>query len=203
MQSQEQQRSTNFWKPAAILSFLLAMANIYGPAKEIYLGLWGVAYEQITLKLAANRQHVLSERNAACFVAMERVKIEVNSNLSITYGACSNMDVNIGVYPKNLRAYEHWLEPNRDDEKKGYQEITSALLSRPREGAPSQPARTVLKTVCQGSHDERRETLDRITNDAGQCYYERVNTLSGTIEVREIVPCDSQCEVVSKTFNLK
>ena len=199
MQAQQQQ-STNFWKPAAILGFLVALANIYGPVKDIYLEIGVPGYEGLTSTLFASRQHELSEKNATCSETMERVKIEVNPSLSITYGVCSNLDMNIGVVPKDLRGYERWLEPGRRDDVKGYREITLARPALSGE-ALAQPARTILETKCLGSHDKRRTKIDRVTNEGGQCYYERINTLSGAIEVRQIVPCDSQCEAVSKTFN--
>lgn len=201
-QSQSQGRVNRLWRPAAIFSFFLSMLALYEPAKDIYREIGVPGYDGLTSTLFASRQHELSEKNAACSATMERAKIEVNATLSITYGVCPNLDVSIGVIPKDLRGYERWLEPNRRDDVAGYREITSALPVRSGE-ALGQPARTILKTLCLGSNDEQQIKIDRVTNEGGQCYYERINTLSGAIEVREIVPCDSQCGVVSKMFQLE
>ena len=207
MQSQQQQQqSINFWKPAAIGSILLAMTQLYDPLKDIYLTVYNPEYKGLSSVRLASYQQELNVRNWDCSREMQPGKVQVNENLYLTYGVCPNLNVYIGVYPKNLSAYFGWVEPNRSDEPRvsglfSQAFAVAAPLARPEAAPKLVPAQTTLKTLCQSWHNAQRTKVDRITNDSGQCYYERVNTLSGVVEIRETVPCDSQCEPTAKKFN--
>jgi hypothetical protein len=199
----------NFWKPAAIGSAILALANIYGPARDVA----GLFLTEDADKVRSQRvkewQDELRNRNAQCFLQMPQMKLQVSDELAIAYGACPNQNVHVAVYPKTSSAYEYWLEPN---EKQLAAARTSSLISSAYAAppAPSEPApasdgmtrvQTVVKVVCQGWNNDQNTRLDRVTNEGGQCYYERVSTQTGIIEVREPIGCDVQCDAAGKQYN--
>ena len=204
----QSQSVSRFWRPVGIGGVLLALTGFYEPIKDLYLRFYNPDYRGVRSVRFAARQLELADQNAACFLEMQRSRVQVGPDLAISYGACPNQNVHIGVYPKNQSAYQRWLEPNRDTDMR-----VSGLFSQAFAGfagAPPAasgeaplllPAQTVLKTVCQSWHNAQRTKVDRITNEGGQCYFERVNMLSGVVEVREAVPCDSQCEPTAKKFD--
>ncbi len=208
----QQQRSTNFWKPAAILSFLLAMANVYGPAMD-FVGLFVIEdADKVRSQRVKEWQGQLRERNLQCFLEMPQIRSVVNDQVDISYGVCPNQNVHVAVYPKSSSAYEYWLEPN---EKQLGAAQTSALTSSAYAATAAQSAvgiqggnpdgttrvQTVVKVVCQGWNNAQNTRLDRITNEGGQCYYQRVSTLTGIIEVREPIGCEVQCDAAGKQYN--
>lgn len=214
MQSQQQQqrRGINFWKPAAIGSIFLALAQLYDPAKDFYNLYFVDGYQGVGSVQIAEQQLRLADQNAACFLQMQRSKVRVNDRLEVSYGACPNDNVHVVVYPKDRSAFQRWLEPNQEQSGgKG----TASLISSAYAAMAGSPAvagqdanpdaltrvQTVLKTVCQNWHNPQHTKVNRITNEAGQCFFERVNVLSGIVEVRETVPCDAQCEPTAKKFH--
>lgn len=207
-QSQSQTQVNRLWRPAAVGGVLLALTGFYEPVKDLYLKFNNPDYQGVRSVRFAERQLELADKNAACFLEMQRSKIQINQDVAISYGTCPNQNVHIGVYPKNRSAYQRWLEPNLDAEARmsglfsqAFAGFSGALPAASGETPLALPAQTVLKTVCQSWHNAQRTKVDRITNEGGQCYFERVNVLSGVIEVRETVPCDSQCEPTAKKFN--
>jgi hypothetical protein len=204
----QSQKVSRFWRPAAIGGVLLALTGFYEPIKDLYLKFYNPDYRGLRSVRFAARQLELADRNAACFLEMQRSKVQINPDLAISYGACPNRNVHIGVYPKNQAAYQRWLEPNLDAEARlaglfpqAFAGFSGVLPARSGETPLALPAQMALKTVCQNWHNAQRTKIDRITDEGGQCYFERVNVLSGVVEVRETVPCNSQCEAISKTFN--
>ena len=206
-QSQSQTVS-RFWRPAAIGGVILALTGFYEPIKDIYLRFYNPDYQGVRSVRFAARQLELADRNAACFLEMKRSKIPVGPDLAISYGACPNQNVHIGVYPKNQAAYQRWLEPNRDGEMRvtglfpqAFAATAGARLNASEQAPVAEPAQMALKTICQSWQNPQRTKVDRITDKGGQCYFERINVVSGVVEVRETVPCDAQCEPISKRFN--
>lgn len=206
-QSQSQSQVNRLWRPAAMGGMLLALTGFYEPVKDIYLKFNNPDYRGVRSVRFAARQLELADQNAACFIEMQRSKVQVTPDLAISYGACPNQNIHIGVYPKNQSAYQRWLEPSVEAEMRisGLfpQAFAGFFAAQPSAGRPPLlvPAQTALKTVCQSWHNTQRTKVDRITNEGEQCYFERVNVLSGVVEVRETVPCDSQCEPTAKKFN--
>jgi hypothetical protein len=212
MQSQEQQRGTNFWKPAAIGSLFLALINVYDPARDVIQLFVVQDADKVASQRVKDWQDRLRERNLACFLDMSQIRSKVNDQLEIAYGVCPNKNVHIAVYPSESSAYEYWLEPN---EKVGVAQVSGLMSSSAYAAPAAQPvpglkgansdalirAQTVLKTVCQGWNNAQKTLLDRITNEGGQCYYERVSTQTGIIEVRERIGCEMQCDAAGKQFN--
>ena len=50
------------------------------------------------------------------------------------------------------------------------------------------------KTLCATWHKQHpKEKMVRITSEGSQCYRELINVLSGRVEVREMVPCETKC----------
>lgn len=204
----QSQRVSRFWRPAAIGGVLLALTGFYEPIKDLYLKFNNPDYRGLRSVRFAARQLELADKNAACFLEMQRSRIQINQDVAISYGACPNQNVHIGVYPKSQAAYQRWLEPNLDAETRvsglfpqAFAGFSSALTTPSGETPLVLPAQMALKTICQSWHNTQRTKVDRITNEGGQCYFERVNVLSGVVEVREAVPCDSQCEPMAKKYN--
>jgi hypothetical protein len=201
------QSVSRIWRPAAFGGIALSMVGFYEPVKDLYLKVNDPDYQGVRSVRFAERQAELADQNAVCFLEMQRAKVQVNDSLAISYGACPNSHVYVGVYPKGKSAYQRWLEPSQNSEARtaslfpaahaGFVDLAQAITASP----SFIPAQTILKTVCQDWHNSQRTKLVRITEEAGQCYFERVNVLSGVIEVRETVPCDQQCQVAAKTFN--
>jgi hypothetical protein len=212
MQSQSQQQGVNFWKPAAIGSILLALVQLYEPAKDIY-SVWYVPGAKDAEDLRIGEwQNRLAIRNQSCVVDMPRTKVAVNDHLDMMYGICPNDNVLVVIYPKDKSAFQLWMEPNEkltaNAQLGGLMSSAYAAMAGSPSLAPQDidsnapiRAQTMVKTVCQGWNNAQRTKIDRITNEGAQCYYERVNTLSGIIEVREVVTCDTNCDAAGKQFN--
>lgn len=205
-QSQSQTQVNRLWRPAAFGGIMLSLVGFYEPVKDIYLKFNNPDYRGLRSVRFAARQQELADQNAACFLEMQRGKIQVNDQLAISYGACPNTHVHIGVYPTNRSAYQRWLEPNREGEARMSALFPAAFAAMPALGdgavsATAIPAQMQLRTVCQNWANQDRTRIVRITDEAGQCYFERVNVLSGVIEIRENVPCEAQCDAVAQKFN--
>lgn len=211
-QSQSQSHSNRVWKSTAFGGVLLSALGFYEPMKDVYLKVYDPDYEGIVSVPFAEHQLKLADRNAECFVEMQRTKVQVSPDVAISYGACANNNVHIGVYPKNKAAYQRWLEPNREEDLArvaggglfpafaGFAGSAPAPMSV----APALTnAQVALRTVCQDRLAQDNRRLVRITDEGGQCYFERVNILSGVIEIREPVACDAQCDVTAQNYTGK
>ncbi len=200
----QQQRSFNFWKPAAIGSAILALANVYGPARD-FVDLFVIEdADKVRWQRVKEWQDELRNRNSPCFLEMPQIRSKVDDQVDISYGVCPNQNVHVAVYPKSRSAYEYWLEPN---EKQLAAAQASALVSSAYATTAAQSAagvqsvdpdgatrvQTVIKVICQDWNNSQKTRLDRITDEGGQCYYQRVSTQTGIIEVREPVGCEMQC----------
>jgi hypothetical protein len=212
MQTQRQSQGLNFWKPAAIGSVFLALTQVYEPIKDIYSVYFVDGAKGVESLRIGEWQNKLAIKNQSCVVEMRRTKVKVNEALDMAYGACPNNNVLVVVYPKGRSAYQLWMEPNEEQAGKAQASsiISSAFAAMAgapavagHEANPYAPTRVqmVLKTLCQNWNNTQRTKLDRITDEGGQCYYERVNTLSGIVEVRETVPCDMKCDAAGKQFS--
>jgi hypothetical protein len=137
---------------------------------------------------------------------MKRAKVEINGNLWISYGACDNDDVHLVIYPKGKPAYQRWIESNVEDGDArrasavfpaAFAGVPGAGLSDPSPNAsPVIPvqAQVELKTMCQEFAGNDKRKVWRITDEGGgQCFFERVNILTGIVEVREKSACDVKC----------
>lgn len=209
--SDDQGEVSRFWRPAALGGIVLSIVGLYDPIKDVYLKVYDPDYQGIVSVPFAEYQLKLADRNAACFLDMKRTRVDVSDTVAISYGSCPNNNVHIGVYPKNRPAYQRWLEPNREGDLAhvagGFFPAAFAATFTATEpaGAASAltPAQTTLKTICQERPAQDQRRIVRITDEGGQCYFERVNILSGVIEIREPVPCDAQCGATAKSFSGK
>jgi hypothetical protein len=204
------------WKGTAIGGVLLSAISFYEPIKDIYMKVYNPAYAGIVSVPFAEHQFQLADKNAECFLNMKRAKIQVTPALAISYGACENNNVHIGVYPKNKPAYQRWLEPNREQDLAQVVVGGGGFFSTAFAGVPETlpksagsdrnitPAQIELKTMCQEWASEDKTKIVRITDEGGQCFFERTNVLSGVVEVREPAQCDAPClEEAEKYIQIK
>lgn len=212
MQSQQQRQGLNFWKPAAFGSMILALTQLYDPIKDIYSVYFVEGAKSAENLRIGEWQNRLAIRNQGCILEMRRTKVKVNDHTDMSYGACPNDDVLVVIYPKGKSAFQFWMESNEKQtaEAGGSGLVSSAYAAMAGSASvagqdvnPNAPIRiqTVLTTVCQSWNNAQRTKVDRISNEGAQCYYERVNTLSGIVEVREVVACEAKCDAAGKQFS--
>jgi hypothetical protein len=208
----QQMQSNRFWKPAAFGGALFSVVGLYEPVKDLYLKVYDPDYKGVVSVTMAEHQLKLADQNAECFLSMKRSKVQLNDSVAISYGACQNNNIHLGVYPRNKPAYQRWIEPNREQDLArlgGLGGIFStafagalAVPSDPAAGAsPVIPAQVELLTVCQQFQDQDKRKVIRITNEGGQCFFERVNILTGVVEVREKSACEAQCPAEAEKYN--
>jgi hypothetical protein len=204
-------QSNRFWKPAAFGGALFSVVGLYEPVKDLYLKVYDPDYKGVVSVTMAEHQLKLADQNAECFLSMIRSKVQLNDSVSISYGACANNNIHIGVYPRNKPAYQRWIEPNREQDlaRLGMGRFFSSayagalgVAGEPAAGSRSIiPAQVELQTVCQQFQDQDKRRVIRITNEGGQCFFERVNILTGVVEVREKSACDAQCPAEAEKYN--
>lgn len=202
--------SKNLWKPAALGASALFLANFYQPASDLYKTLFDPDYKEVESVALATQQQRLQQKNLVCAINMKRSMVKGENDTTIRYGTCENQDVLVEVYPRNKPAYQHWLtdENLNNGEKRSTSLFSLAALAgtvKPSDvPAPSnssvRPAQIELKTLCQGWQDPAKQVkMVRVTDEGGQCYRELINVLSGRVEIREQVPCDTQCQQPADT----
>ena len=175
--------------------------GFYEPLKDLYLKVYDPDYRGVVSVTMAEQQLKLADQNAECFLNMRRSKVKVSDKLSISYGACPNDNIHVGVYPANKPAYQRWIEPNREDELARTAGLFPAALAGMAGGtvralpdsSPVVKAQVELKTMCQEFAGNDKRKVWRITDEGGTCYFERVNILTGVVEVREPAACDAKC----------
>ena len=206
---QQTQTQSRMWKPAAVGGILASMVGLYEPSKDLYLKVFDPDYKGVVSVTMAEQQLRLADKNADCFLSMKRAKVKVTNDVSISYGACPNANLHVAVYPKNKPAFQRWIEPNREQDLAQLGGLFPAAFAAGFSGtlaAPSTPATMVtpaqveLKTMCQVWQDDDKRKVWRITDEGGQCFFERVNILTGVVEVREESTCDSQCKVEGEKY---
>lgn len=207
--------SGRLWKGTAIGGILISAVSFYEPMKDLYQKVYNPAYAGIVSVPFAEHQFRLADKNADCFLSMKRSKVNVTPDLAISYGACPNNNVHIAVYPEGKPAYQRWLEPNREQDLARVM-MGGGLFSTANAGVPEAlpksagsernytPVQVELKTMCQEWATEEKTKIARITDEGGQCFFERTNVLSGVVEVREPAQCDTPCvEEMEKYVHIK
>jgi hypothetical protein len=206
---QSQTQTRNLWRPAAMGGLLMAAIGFYEPLKDLYLKVYDPDYKGVVSVTMAQEQLELADRNAECFLTMKRSKVQLSNTVSISYGACPNNNIHIGVYPAKQPAYQRWIEPNRHEEAGRTAGLFPAAYAGFAGSAPSEPAgteldvikaQTEMKTVCQQFEGGDRRKVVRISDEGGKCVFERVNLLTGVIEVREDAVCDAKCPDEAKKY---
>ena len=203
------------WKGTAVGGILLSTISFYEPLKDLYMKVYNPAYAGIVSVPFAEHQFQLADKNADCFLNMKRAKVKITSDLAISYGACPNNNVHIAVYPKGKPAYQRWLEPNREQDlarvtmggglfSSAFAGVSEALPKSAGTERNFTPAQVELKTMCQEWASDDKTKILRITDEGGQCFFERTNVLSGVVEVREPSLCDTPCvEEAEKYVHIK
>ncbi len=202
MQQQEQQ-SRGFWRSAGLAGIVFGLVGFYEPAKDLYAKFFDPDYSEVESVALAKQQQRLQQKNLVCAINMARHAVPGEHQTSLRYGVCDNNDVLVEVYPDAKPAYQQWVSP--ENVITAGQARTSGLFSaafaaalpvRPA-AAPnmSVPVQMTLKTLCQAWQDGSRQVkMVRVTDEGGTCYRERINVLSGRVEIREQVPCDAKCD---------
>ena len=194
---------SKLWKPAAIGSAFLALANMAQPAYDIYSKTvnpddWG----QVKSMEFARQQQKQQQRNLNCSLNMPRSLVR-SGDVTLQYGVCPNNDVLVAVYPDNKPAYQQWLTPENFIEKASISGLIGKAyaamppVSQPKQNTSSAtlPVQIQLKTICQDWQDKNKQTkIVRVTNEGGQCFRELINVVSGRVEIREKVTCNTKCQ---------
>jgi hypothetical protein len=196
-----------FWRPAALGAGILFLANIYQPVMDLYEKVFNPNWSEVESVAIAKQQQRLQQKNLVCFINMTRRAVRTSVG-SLRYGTCPNADVLVEVYPDNKPAFMQWLTPenlrNGANETKTSDWFSSAFAAMAvpqigtNAGSAVQPAQamplTETKTLCATWHKlNPNEKMVRITSEGGQCFRELINVLSGRVEVREKVPCETKC----------
>ena len=201
---QQQSQSRGLWRSAGLAGIIFGAVGFYEPAKDLYAKVFDPDYTEVESVALAQQQQRLQQKNMLCAITMTRRAVEADNETSIRYGVCNNNDVLVEVYPNNKPAFQQWLSPENiagigPAAASGL--FTAAYAATlpplpPQAGAPmSRPAQMTLKTLCQAWEDQTRQSrMIRVTDEGGTCFRERINVLSGRVEVREQVPCDSKCQ---------
>jgi hypothetical protein len=202
--AQEQSgKVSKFWRPAALSAAVLFLANVYQPAMDLYKTLFNPNWGEVESVALAKQQQHLQQKNLECFVSMTRRAVPTATG-TLRYGSCPNADVLVEVYPENKPAFMQWLTPENltgsTDKTKTSSWIGSAFAAAaiPPLGSGASgltPAQmTETKTLCAvWDKLHPKEKMVRITSEGGKCYRERINVLSGRVELREPVPCETKC----------
>lgn len=210
--SELQMRSSNLLRGTAAGGVLLSAIGFYEPVKDLYLKVYDPDYKGVVSVTMAEHQLRLADKNVECFLNMKRSKVQLTDTIAISYGACSNSNIHIGVYPKNKPAYQRWIEPNREQDLARLSSLFpsayagfSGTIAQPTVETNSlipvqAPVQVELKTVCQEFLDDNKRKIIRITDEDGQCFFERVNILTGVVEVREHAACDAQCPAEAEKY---
>lgn len=203
---QQQQQQTRAWASAGIAGVIFGLVGFYDPAKDLYAKVFDPDYSEVESVALAQQQQRLQQKNLLCAVSMTRHAVETDNDTSIRYGVCANNDVLVEVYPASKPAFQQWLSPENIVGMAGAK--TSSLfpsaiaatlgIAPGGHGAPAligTPAQMTLKTMCQAWENPARQVrLVRVTNEGGKCFRERINVLSGRVELREQVPCETTCQ---------
>jgi hypothetical protein len=150
----------------------------------------------------ARQQQKLQQRNLNCSLNMSRSLVR-SGDVTLQYGVCPNNDVLVAVYPDNKPAYQQWLTPENFVETASIADLIGKAyaatppVSRPKQATSSGalPVQIQLKTICQDWQDKAKQTkIVRITDEGGRCFREVINVVSGRVEIREKVECDTKCQ---------
>ena len=203
----QQAQAQSYWRSAGLIGIIFGLVGFYDPAKDLYARFFDPDYSEVESVALAQQQQRLQQKNLLCAVNMTRRAVEADNHTSIRYGVCDNNDVLVEVYPTDKPAFQQWLSPENIGgmaraKTAGF--ISSAfamsLPGKPDAEPMGHPAQMMLKTVCQAWEEPARPVkMVRVTDEGGSCYRERINVLSGRVEVREKVPCDTKCPVSPAT----
>jgi hypothetical protein len=203
-QQSQSQSVRRFWRPAALTGIAFGLIGFYEPAKDIYNQVFDPDYSEVESVALAKQQQRLQQKNLVCAINMSRQAITGEHETTIRYGVCDNHDVLVEVYPQAKPAFQQWMSPeNILGEKQAAKAaglfssaIAATFMRSPAAESMTHPAQMQLKTLCQKWQDGTRQVkMIRVTNEGGTCWRERINVLSGRIEIREQVPCETQCDV--------
>ena len=199
---QEQQQSQGFWRSAGLAGIIFGLVGFYEPAKDLYAKFFDPDYQEVESVTLARQQQRLQQKNLVCAINMARHAVAGEHQTSLRYGVCDNNDVLVEVYPDAKPAYQQWVSPENimtagQAKTSGLfpAAFAAAISGRPATaGSMSLPAQMTLKTLCQIWQDSSKQAkMVRVTNEGGTCYRERINVLSGRVEIREQVSCETKC----------
>jgi hypothetical protein len=206
MQSHAQSEgSGGFWRPAALAGVVFGIIGFYDPAKDIYARFFDPDYNEVESVALAKQQQRLQQKNLLCAINMTRRAAQADPKTTIRYGVCENRDMLVEVYPQGQPAFQQWISPEyvlsdtRTAKSTGLFFSAVFAAASPQSAIASAETRSAqmeLKTLCQRWQDDTRQVrMIRVTNEGGKCFRERINVLSGRVEIREEVPCDTPCDV--------
>lgn len=173
---------------------LVSVAAAVPTAQNLYYS-WktGVPFNQVQHRLT---QAALWEKNFDCkidyrtLVTADKSKVEV--------GSCAKTrDISIRVSSGNQTNYE-WIAfeqlPKPATQTAGLLDLFIAKAyadeTAPRSNAPIVVAQSTMQVMCES---RTKDAVVRVVKDGGKCFKETVSLFKGTVEKREEVACNSQC----------
>lgn len=178
---------------------VVSVAAAIPTAKNLYYS-WsqGVPFDQVEHRL---NQAALWERNFDCKIDYRALTTSVKTKVEV--GSCSKTgDISIRVtggggqtnyewiafdkLPKPTTATAGLLDLFISQAVAGERDRTSGNAT----AAPIVVAQAGAEVVCQ---TKVKDMVVRVVKDGGKCFRETVSLFKGTVELREEVPCDTQC----------
>jgi hypothetical protein len=178
-----------------IAVLLVSVAAAVPTAQNLYYS-WktGVPFNQVQHRLT---QAALWEKNFDCkidyrtLVTADKSKVEV--------GSCAKTrDISIRVSSGKQTNYE-WIAfeqlPKPATETAGFLDLFIAKAYAEEPVSQTSDARIVvaqstMQVMCES---RTKDSIIRIVKDSGKCFKETVSLFKGTVEKREEVACNSQC----------
>lgn len=184
---------------AKIGVLLVSVAAAVPTAQNLYYA-WktGVPFNQVQHRLT---QAALWEKNFDCKIDYRALTTQSDSRVEV--GSCRKTgDISIRVSSNGQTNYE-WIAfeqlPKPATQSAGFLDLfiasafageASATKGTPG-GQPMVVAQAGMQLVCQS---KIKDTIVRIVKDGAKCFRETVSLFKGSVENREEVPCNTQCD---------
>lgn len=176
---------------------LVSVAAAVPTAQNLYYS-WktGVPFNQVQHRLT---QAALWEKNFDCKIDYRTLVTSDTSRVEV--GSCAKTrDISIRVTSGRQTNYE-WIAfeqlPKPATQTAGLLELFiarayagEAAAATPRSDAPIVVAQSTMQVVCES---RTKDAIVRVVKDGGKCFKETVSLFKGTVEKREEVACNSQC----------
>lgn len=174
---------------------LVSVAAAVPTAQNLYYS-WktGVPFNQVQHRLT---QAALWEKNFDCKIDYRTLVTSETSRVEV--GSCAKTrDISIRVTSGKQTNYE-WIAfeqlPKPASQTAGLLELFIAKAhageAQVRTGdAPVVVAQSTMQVMCES---RTKDAIVRIVKDGGKCFKETVSLFKGTVEKRDEVSCNSQC----------
>lgn len=185
------ERSRRWWLGFMSTGFLLsafaAVPTVMDLAKAAG---YGINYSKVR---QAEEQKELWQKNFDCAMKGKAQAVSTPEGTTVQVRVCPNGDVLIEVVPAKDRRVLQWIALEKL--QTAGMNLGMAGLRAGDEARPERPVQTIqggLRIICQGWAD--RTKIKRVTDEGGRCFLEAINVLTGRVEQRREVPCNTPCQ---------